>query len=91
MATNGVTWKWVAGSALSLLLLGGAGWVGTLTAQLNRVQEKQEQDRTTVNAVDKKVGVIEEQTTRTREDVKEIKEQQKEQTRILNELLRRSR
>jgi len=54
-----------------------------------KVKEEQKQDRQTTQDVKAKVGVIEEQTKRTQEDVKEIKETQKDTNRKLDELLRR--
>jgi len=88
---NNVTWKWLAGIAMTILILGGGAWMTTMYAQVNNVQEEQRQDRQTINDVKGKVGVIEERTRRTEEDVKDIKEGQKEQGRKLDELLRRTR
>ena len=89
MSNNHVTWKWLAGAALTLLLAGGSAWMSTMYAQVNKVQEEQKQDRATVGEVKTKVGVIEEQTKRTQEDVKEIKDTQKKTNEKLDELLRR--
>ena len=86
---NNVTWKWLVGTLMSLVLLGGGTWMTTMYAQVNKVQEEQKQDRQTVNDVKTKVGVIEEQTKRTQEDVKEIKDTQKDTNKKLDELLRR--
>ena len=88
---NNVTWKWLAAAALSLLLAGGSAWMTSMYAQVNKVQEEQKQDRATVGDVKTKVGVIEEQTKRTQQDVQEIKEYQREQNRKLDELLRRTK
>ena len=63
--------------------------MSTMYAQVNKVQEEQKQDRATVGEVKTKVGVIEEQTKRTQEDVKEIKDTQKKTNEKLDELLRR--
>ena len=89
MSNNHVTWKWLAGAALTLLLAGGSAWMSTMYAQVNKVQEEQKQDRATVGEVKTKVGVIEEQTKRTQEDVREIKDTQKKTNEKLDELLRR--
>ena len=91
MGNNNVTWKWVAGIAMSVLVMGGGAWMSTMYAQVGKVQEEQKQDRQTVNDVRSKVGVIEEQTKRTQEDVKDIKESQKDTGRKLDELLRRTK
>ncbi|MBI3937138.1 MAG: hypothetical protein HY323_09190 [Betaproteobacteria bacterium] len=89
MTGNAVTWKWLAGIAMSVILAGGGAWMTTMYAQVNKVQEEQKQDRRTVGEVEKKVGIIEEQTKRTQEDVKEIKDSQKDTNKKLDELLRR--
>mgnify|MGYP001559044723 CR=1 FL=1 len=86
---NNVTWKWLAGIAFTILLAGGGAWMSTMSAQVNKVQEDAKQDRKAVGDIDKKVGVIEEQTKRTQEDVKEIKDTQKDTNKKLDELLRR--
>ena len=86
---NSVTWKWLVGTLMALVFLGGGTWMTTMYAQVNKVQEEQKQDRQTVNDVKTKVGVIEEQTKRTQEDVKEIKDAQKDTNKKLDELLRR--
>ena len=90
MATNGaLTWRWLGGILLTLVVMGGGAWMTTMYAEVGKVKEEQKQDRQTTQDVKAKVGVIEEQTKRTREDVKEIKETQKDTNRKLDELLRR--
>lgn len=89
--SNNVTWKWLAAILITVVLAGGSAWMTTMYAEVGRVKEKQEQDRVTVNAVDKKVGVIEEQTKRTEKDVQEIKNDLKDQNKKLDELLKRTR
>ena len=89
--SNNVTWKWLAAILVTVVLAGGSAWMTTMYAEVGRVKEKQEQDRATVNAVDKKVGVIEEQTKRTEKDVQEIKNDLKDQNKKLDELLKRTR
>ena len=86
---NAVTWKWLAGITMTLLMAAGGAWMGSMNAQVNKVQEEQKQDRKAVGEIDKKVGVIEEQTKRTQDDVKEIKDTQKDTNKKLDELLRR--
>lgn len=86
---NSVTWKWLAGILVLILLGAGGGWMGSMHAQIEDLKKEQSQDRAAVGQVDKKVGIIEEQTKRTQDDVKEIKETQKDTNRKLDELLRR--
>ena len=84
-----VTWQWLAGSAIGAIIFGGGAWMTTMYAEVNAVKKEQVADRKSIGEIDKKVGVIEEQTKRTREDVHEIKESQKDTNRKLDELLRR--
>ena len=86
---NNLTWKWLGGVLVAVVLLGGGAWMSTMYAQVNKVQEEQKQDRKAVGEIDKKGGVIEEQTKRTQEDVREIKDTQKDTNKKLDELLRR--
>lgn len=90
MGNNALTWRWLGGVLLSVLILGGSAWMTTMYAEVSRVKEEAKADRVIVNQVDKKVGVIEERTRRTEQDVQEIKDAQKEQSRKLDELLRRT-
>ncbi len=83
MSANSVTWKWLAGSLLSVLLLAGGGWMRMLAADLGIVKEEQKKDRESAAGSREKIGVIEERTKRTEQDVKEVKED-------LKELLRRT-
>ena len=87
---NGMlTWRWLGGILLSIVLLGGGTWMTHMATEVDKVKQEQKQDRERTQEVKEKVGVIEEQTKRTREDVKEIKETQKDTNRKLDELLRR--
>ena len=90
MATNGVlTWRWLGGILLSVILAAGGAWMSGMATEVGKVKEEQKQDRQTTQDVKAKVNVIEEQTKRTQDDVKEIKETQKDTNRKLDELLRR--
>ena len=89
MTDRNVTWQWLAGTAISIVMLGGGAWMTTMYAEVNAVKQEQKADRKTVNDIEKKVGVIEEQVKRTREDTQEIKESQKDTIKKLDELLRR--
>ena len=88
---NGVTWKWLVGILMTVLTPGGGAWMTTMYAEVGRIKDEQKQDRQTVNDVRSTVGVIQERTQRTEKDVQEIKEQQKETNKKLDELLRRGR
>ena len=84
-----LTWRWLGGILLSVILAAGGAWMSGMASEVNKVKEEQKQDRQTTQDVKAKVGVIEEQTKRTQQDVKEIKETQKDTNRKLDELLRR--
>ena len=84
-----LTWRWLGGILMSIVLLGGGTWMTHMATEVDKVKQEQKQDRERTQEVKEKVGVIEEQTKRTREDVKEIKETQKDTNRKLDELLRR--
>ena len=84
-----VTWQWLAGIVISILILGGSAWMTSMYAEVGKVKDEQKQDRAATHGITVKVGVIEERTRRTEDDVREIKESQKEQGRKLDELLRR--
>ena len=83
MTATSVTWKWLAGSLLSVLLLIGGGWMRMLAGEGETVKQEQKRDREASGASREKVGVIEERTKRTEDDVREIKQD-------LKELLRRT-
>ena len=74
-----------------LVLAGGSAWMTTMYAEVGKVKEEQKADRQTVNDVKASVGIIQERTKRTEEDVREIKERQSETNKKLDELLRRGR
>ena len=76
---------------LSILLMAGGAWVASMSGELGDLKKEQQVDRKAVGEIDKKVGVIEERTQRTQEDVKDLKEGQKDQGKKLDELLRRTR
>lgn len=83
VSANSVTWKWLAGSLLSLLLLSGGAWVRMVQSEVQTVKEEQKKDRDASANSREKVGVIEERTKRTEEDIKDMKQD-------LKELLRRT-
>ena len=91
MTTNNVTWKWLVGILVLIVLGGGGAWMTTMYAEVGRVKEEQKIDRQTINDVKAKVGVIDEQTKRTQQDIEEIKKNQERANDKLNELLRRVR
>ena len=83
MSANSVTWKWLAATLLSLLMLTGGAVLRSHHAELQEVKQDQKKDRDAATDSRGKVGVIEERTKRTEQDVQEIKQD-------LKELLRRT-
>jgi peptidoglycan hydrolase CwlO-like protein len=86
-----VTWKWVAGSLASLLTLGGSAWLTSIHSEINAIKQEQQKDREQSSELKTKAGITDERVRRIEQDVKEIKEDTKEQTKKLDELLRRTR
>ena len=87
--TVSVTWQWLAGIVISILILGGSAWMTSMYAEVGKVKDEQKQDRAVTQDIKTKIGIIEERVRGTQENVQEIKESQKEQGRKLDELLRR--
>ena len=88
---NALTWKWLAAILTTVVLAGGGAWMGSMNAEVGKIKEEQKADRQTIQDVRGDSAVIRERTKRTEEDIKEIKETQKDQNRKLDELLRRTR
>ena len=91
MSQNGVTWKWLGGILILIVLGGGSAWMTTMYAEVGRVKDEQKADRQTINDVKGKVGIIEEQTRQTQKDMEQIKKNQEKADDKLNELLRRTK
>ena len=90
MATNGtLTWRWLGGILLTVILAAGGAWMSGMASEVNKVKDEQKQDRQTTQDVKAKVGVIEEQTKRTQEDIQELKRNQEKHGNKLDEILRR--
>ena len=90
MATNGaLTWRWLGAILLTVILAAGGAWMSGMASEVNKVKDEQKQDRQTTQDVKAKVGVIEEQTKRTQEDIQELKRNQEKHGNKLDEILRR--
>ena len=73
-----------------MLIMAGGAWMGTMSAQLQETKKEQAEDRKAIGHVDKKVGIIEEQTKRTQQDVEQLRRGQEKTNEKLDELLRRT-
>lgn len=90
MASDGVTWKQV-GVVVSVLGLLGGGWMTSMHAEVRGIKDEQHKDRQQANTQGASIKVIEEKVRRLEQDTSEIKSEQKETNRKLDELLRRTR
>ena len=86
-----VSTKWLIGILTTIVLAGGGGWMTFVQAQLSDVKREQqtEKDIRARQAAD--VEVIKEKVKRLEQDTQEIKSEQRETNRKLDELLRRVR
>jgi hypothetical protein len=90
VANDSVTWKQV-GVVVSVLGLLGGGWMTSMHAEVRGIKADQVTDRNQSNTQGASIRVIEEKVRRTETDVQEIKQDQREMNRKLDELLRRTR
>lgn len=91
MTTNAVSQKWLLGILTSIVLASGAGWMGYVHVQLGAVAAEQKKQEVSNAETKRDTAVIREKVDRLEQDVKEIKQDQREQGRKLDELLRRVR
>ena len=88
---NALTWKWLAAILTTVVLAGGSAWMTSMYAEVGKIKEEQKADRQTIQDVKTDSAVIRERSKRTEEDIQEIKQEQKDQGKKLDELLRRTR
>ena len=99
---DAVSQRWLLGILVSVLIMGGAGWMTYVQAQISDVKKEQQvaaglaalaaQVAVQVRGqADADILVIREKIKRLEEDTREIKGDVKEQTKKLDELLRRAR
>lgn len=91
MSGNSVSQKWLIGILTTLVLGGGAGWMTYVQGEVRNVREKQEKQQEAVARTQTDVAIIREKSERLEKDVKEIKEDQRDMGKKLDELLRRVR
>jgi hypothetical protein len=90
-ATSAVTKNWLIGIMTTVLMAGGAGWMTNVHSQVSQIKGEQSKDRDSAQEIKRDLEVSKERLRRVEEDTKEIREEQKEQSRKLDELLRRVR
>ena len=87
MTQDSVTWKWLVGILVAVLMAGGGAWMTALSSDVEKMKTEYPKQ---VGELDKKVGIIEERTKRLEGDVQELKRGQERQSEKLDELLRRT-
>jgi len=86
---SSVSKTWVLGVLTTIVLMGGAGWLTAVQSQVGDIRTDQAKDRATTREMQQDTAVVKEKLRRVEEDTKDIKQEQKEQGRKLDELLRR--
>ena len=86
-----VTQKWLLRILVGVVLAGGAGWMTQVHSEIAEVKGAQQQDTRERQEIKRDAAVMSEKVDRLREDVQEIKADQREQGKKLDELLRRVR
>jgi uncharacterized protein YlxW (UPF0749 family) len=84
-----VSKNWLIGILTTLAMMGGAGWLTAVHSQVSQMKTEQAKDRETVQQIQQDTAVAKERLRRVEDDTKEIKQEQKEQGRKLDEILRR--
>lgn len=88
---NNVSQKWLLGLLTTLVLGAGTGWMTYVHGQLNAVSADQKIQRDRDAETKRETAVIKEKVERLEGDVRGIRGEQKEQSKKLDELLRRVR
>ena len=85
-----VTWKWVAGVTVSLLVLGGGGWLTNMQAQVSDMRNKHEEINRNESTQTADIAVIKEKLRVIEDRQKEQSEAIKETNHKLDELLNKA-
>lgn len=88
---GGVTWRWIAATAIGILILGTAGWMTAMERRVNSIEAEQKTEAQSRAEQGKDIAVIREKVNRVEQDQREIKEDMKDISRKLDELLRLKR
>lgn len=86
---NGISQKWLLGILTTLVFAGGAGWLTFIQAQIEEVRSEQVKERAAGSETKTDTAVIKGKVDRAEKDLQEIKQDQREQGKKLDELLRR--
>ena len=84
-----VSKTWLLGILTTMVLMSGAGWLTAVHSQVSQIKTDQTKDREAGQQLRQDIEVAKERLRRVEEDTKDIKNEQKDQTRKLDEILRR--
>lgn len=90
--SDSITWKWLAGIAVTILVLGGGAWMTTVSTRIDSVtvaldttknkQNEQAVEQATakekINTIDRKVDEVRKDVSDIRGDIKQILQQQQQ-------------
>ena len=81
--------RWLLGILTMVVLAFGGGWMGYVHTQLAAVVAEQKKQQASDADTKLDTAVIKEKVERTEQDVKDVRQDQREQNKKLDELLRR--
>lgn len=84
---NGVSKTWLIGILTTIVLAGGAGWMAYVQNQIEAVAGEQKKQK----EKDAEVAVIKTKVERLEQDMKDVRGEQKDQSKKLDEILNRVR
>ena len=86
-----VSKTWLIATLTTVALAGGAGWMSYVHTQIDAMAAEQKKQKDDTADSRRETAVIKEKVERLEKDTTEIKSEQKDQSRKLDELLRRVR
>jgi uncharacterized protein HemX len=86
---GGVTWKWLVGVLVGVLVIAGGAWATSMQAQVNRVDSKLDEASKNTSTQASDIAVIKERLRVIEDRMKEQQESAKETNKKLDELLRK--
>lgn len=91
LGSNGVSKTWLIGILTTISLAGGAGWMAYVHTQIDAIAGEQKKQKDNDAAAKSETAVIKTKVERLEEDIKDVRSEQKDQSKKLDELLRRVR
>lgn len=84
-----MTWKWLVGVMVGILVVGGGGWMNHMQGQVSDIRSKQEAAGKDASTQSADIAVIKEKLRTIEDRQKEAAEQSKDINRKLDELIQR--